>query len=291
MAWTNPRHRDVFKRMSYTPASVFGRNHIHADCHLAIIFKDPKPTWRIRIPGNAADVFIGLLCLWFALLLVFHAFPQIDLYVSQHFFVPDSCRAAASPTQICGHFPYRQTTSLDLLRTLFLRLPYVIAFVMLWKIIACYQHHGSTFNIERARSLKIALGSLFLGPVLFVNIVLKDHWGRPRPFQTMDFGGTLDFMPAGSLAGKCVSNCSFISGEAAGAGWLLCLIVLVPQPARSALILPLAAISFLTPAMRLAFGAHFLSDVVLGWLSSLVIFSALLALTDSSHRQKILKFE
>ncbi|MGO8426030.1 phosphatase, partial [Rhizobium ruizarguesonis] len=37
---------------------------------------------------------------------------------------------------------------------------------------------------------------------------------------------------------------------------------------------PLAAISILTPAMRLSFCAHYLSDVVLGWLSSLVVFAA-----------------
>jgi membrane-associated phospholipid phosphatase len=88
------------------------------------------------------------------------------------------------------------------------------------------------------------------------------------------------------MAGKCVSNCSFISGEAAGVGWLLCMIVLIPQPLRSALALPLAAISFLAPAMRLAFGAHYLSDVVLGWLSSLVVFAGFLALTDSPHGKK-----
>jgi membrane-associated phospholipid phosphatase len=31
--------------------------------------------------------------------------------------------------------------------------------------------------------------------------------------------------------------------------------------------------------MRLSFGAHYLSDIVLGWLSSLVVFAALLALS------------
>ncbi|CDM57084.1 phosphatase protein [Rhizobium favelukesii] len=88
------------------------------------------------------------------------------------------------------------------------------------------------------------------------------------------------------MAGKCMSNCSFVSGEAAGAGWVFCLIFLIPQPARSALALPLAAVSFLAPAMRVAFGAHYLSDVILGWLSSIVIFAGLLALTDSPQGKK-----
>lgn len=89
--------------------------------------------------------------------------------------------------------------------------------------------------------------------------------------QTDIFGGTLHFVEAGSLAGKCVSNCSFVSGEAASAGWLLCLLLFVPKSLRYALVPPVAAISILTPAMRLSFGAHYLSDVVLGWLSSLVV--------------------
>jgi membrane-associated phospholipid phosphatase len=97
----------------------------------------------------------------------------------------------------------------------------------------------------------------------------------------------LDFVHAGSFAGKCVSNCSFISGEAASAGWLFCLIFLIPQPARSALSLPILAVSILIPTLRVAFGGHYLSDAVLGWLSSPVIFLALFALSQTTHSRKI----
>ena len=96
----------------------------------------------------------------------------------------------------------------------------------------------------------------------------------------------MDFVRAGSFAGKCVSNCSFISGEAASAGWLLCLLIFIPQPARTGLFLPILAISLLTPVMRLAFGGHFLSDIVLGWLLAVVVFAGIYAFTDSSHRAK-----
>ena len=248
--------------------------------------------WRIAaletIPARA---FIAVLCLWWLLLLLFNTFPQIDLYASTRFFVREACKTAATLGENCGYFPYRRETYLGLLRIVFFRLPYVIAIVMLWKLAHCYWQFGSTFNVARARAFKVALGSLIIGPGLLVNLVLKEHWGRPRPWQTLDFGGQLDFVQVGSMAGKCVSNCSFVSGEAAGAGWLFCLIVFVPQPARSALALPLAAISFLAPAMRLAFGAHYLSDVILGWLSSVVVFAGLLALTDSPQGEKKLKFE
>ncbi|WP_244541268.1 phosphatase PAP2 family protein [Rhizobium tibeticum] len=246
-----------------------------------------RATWRFAASNDApARAFIGLLCLWWLLLLLFNAFPQIDIYASKHFFVQEACKAAATVGGTCGYFPYRQETYLGLLRILFFRLPYLIAPMMLWKLAVCYWHCGTTFNVARARAFKVALGSLIIGPVILVNVLLKAHWGRPRPWQTLDFGGHLDFVHAGSMAGKCMSNCSFVSGEAAGAGWVFCLIFLIPQPARSALALPLSAVSFLAPAMRVAFGAHYLSDVILGWLSSIVIFAGLLALTDSPQGKK-----
>jgi len=246
-----------------------------------------RAPWRIAASHGTAPArrFIGLLFLWWGLLALFNVFPEIDIYASTHFFVQEIC-ANAAIGKFCGHFPYRQETYLALLRTLFLRLPYAIALMMLWKLAACYWHYGATFNAVRARAFKVALASLIIGPVILVNFVLKAYWGRPRPYQTVDFGGHLDFVQAGSMAGKCMANCSFISGEAAAAGWVFCLIFLLPQPARTALALPLAAISFLAPAMRVAFGAHYLSDVVLGWLSSVVIFAGFLALTDSPQGKK-----
>ncbi|WP_064706813.1 phosphatase PAP2 family protein [Rhizobium bangladeshense] len=248
-----------------------------------------KNPWRrpvIRLPKTAFGAFLLLFWTWWALLAVFRAFPAIDIYFSQLFFVGADCDATAAAGRICGGFPYRDSGNLDLLRTIFFRLPYVVAIVMLWKFIECYQQHGATFNAERARKLKVALGTLLIGPVLLVNVILKEHWGRPRPLQTDMFGGPLHFVEAGSLAGKCISNCSFVSGEAASAGWLFCLLLFVPKSLRYALVPPVAVISILTPALRLSFGAHYLSDVTLGWLSSLVVFAALLALTESQQSQK-----
>jgi lipid A 4'-phosphatase len=248
----------------------------------------PAP-WQSR-RYRAADAFKILLVLWVALLALFNLLPEIDQSMSGHFFVRETC-GDAGLRNICGHFPYRQEFNLQLLRTLFLRLPYLVALFLLWELADCYSHYGATFNAMRARALNVALGSLIAGPIVLVNFILKGHWGRPRPSTTIDFGGTLDFVQAGSMAGKCLSNCSFVSGEAAGAGWLLCLLFLLPPPLRVPLFAPLATISLLAPALRLAFGAHYLSDVILGWLSSFVVFAGVLALTDSPQPEKKLKIE
>lgn len=46
----------------------------------------------------------------------------------------------------------------------------------------------------RPQLLQLALG-LALGGGLIVHAVLKDHWGRPRPRQTLLFGGTAAYRP------------------------------------------------------------------------------------------------
>ncbi|NTF86671.1 phosphatase PAP2 family protein [Agrobacterium rhizogenes] len=242
---------------------------------------------EILRPRTAGDAFVALFCLWWILLGLFSIFPQIDLAVANMFFLPEQCIVPVKASQVCGIFPYGDDPHMRLLREIFFQLPYVAAAVLCWMLIQCWQHHGATFKTLRACNLKVALGSLLLGPVLIVNLWLKAFSGRPRPRQTDFFGGTLDFVHAGSFAGKCVSNCSFISGEAAAAGWLFCLIFIIPQPARTALAPPIAVVSILIPALRVAFGSHYLSDAVLGWLSSLVIFTALMALSQTTHSRRI----
>lgn len=73
----------------------------------------------------------------------------------------------------------------------------------------------------KQRTLALFLGlSLVLGPGVVVNAVFKDHYGRPRPNQTVEFGGTLPFHrlfePGVGGTGK-----SFPSGHASmGFYWL-----------------------------------------------------------------------
>lgn len=100
-----------------------------------------------------------------------------------------------------------------------------------------------------------------IGPGLIVNGILKDHWGRARPRQIVEFGGkhqyTPPLVPAGAH-GKSFpcGHCSV--GYLYGAGWWL-------WRRRSPRI---AALSLLVGLLlgtllgfgRLAAGGHFLSD-------------------------------
>jgi len=114
-----------------------------------------------------------------------------------------------------------------------------------------------------------------LGPGLLVNVILKSHWGRPRPNEVTEFGGTLPFVNWWDPGGACPSNCSFISGEAAAAAWLFGPAMLAPPRWRPLTMSLAAAFFVLTSALRLAAGGHFLTDVVIGGLSSVLVLLAL----------------
>jgi membrane-associated phospholipid phosphatase len=93
--------------------------------------------------------------------------------------------------------------------------------------------------------------------------VLKDHWGRARPYQIEAFGGTHQFTPAPLPADQCQRNCSFVSGHAALGFSLVGFAFLMPTGRPRNLVLA-AALSFgaLVGLARIAAGHHFLSDII-----------------------------
>jgi membrane-associated PAP2 superfamily phosphatase len=125
----------------------------------------------------------------------------------------------------------------------------------------------------RGRAMVFLITTIVLAPILTANVLLKDNWSRPRPRDVAAFGGTSAFLPWWDPRGPCELNCSFVGGEAAGAFWTLAPASLAPAPWR-----PLAYAAALTfgvaiSAMRLAFGAHFFSDVVFaGVITFLIIW-------------------
>jgi lipid A 4'-phosphatase len=108
---------------------------------------------------------------------------------------------------------------------------------------------------------------LLLGPGLAVNTVLKDHWGRARPSQVVEFGGSRDFTPAPLPAAACDKNCSFVSGHAAvGFGLIAFGFLAADRRRRRAIGGGAVAAGVLIGLARMAQGAHFLSDVVFAGL-------------------------
>lgn len=117
------------------------------------------------------------------------------------------------------------------------------------------------FSATPRRALYL-LVSLIIGPGLLVNTLFKDHWGRARPHQIVEFGGTTHFSPAFLLSDQCVRNCSFASGHAALAFWVIAFALLAPARWRPWAVAGALATGALVGLMRIAQGAHFLSDVL-----------------------------
>jgi membrane-associated phospholipid phosphatase len=110
--------------------------------------------------------------------------------------------------------------------------------------------------------------SFAAGPVIIVE-TLKALIGRARPRHLLEFGGSADFTPVWQFAATCARNCSFPSGEASGAAAALSLLVFIPERLRSIAALILTPFLAVVAFNRVLFGAHFLSDVMLGWLLTL----------------------
>lgn len=225
---------------------------------------------------------LGLVIAWFALVVAFAMLPTVDLAASALFFDETACARTAGADR-CAGFPLVSSPSANAVRDVLQHAPVAIG-LALSVLLVLDLRDGARWRHAQLRTKAILLATLALGPGVIVNGVLKEFWGRPRPWMTEPFGGTMPFVEAGSMAGACAGNCSFISGEAAGGGWLICLTVLFPPELRRAAFIVLALAGATMAVGRVAFGAHFLSDAVLGFLLVPALFCTVAAIAASMRR-------
>jgi membrane-associated PAP2 superfamily phosphatase len=117
--------------------------------------------------------------------------------------------------------------------------------------------------------------TLVVGPLLIVNVILKDHWGRPRPVQVDAFGGDAPYVSVWRITDWCDSNCSFVSGEASSAMWLVAVALVLPRSVRVPAVAAAATYALLLSLNRIAFGGHFLSDVLISFALTLLVIAVM----------------
>lgn len=191
-----------------------------------------------------------------ATLVVFALWPQIDLDVARLFYGANG---------FIGHAPLERAAR-DFFR--------VAPFVVLAAFAALYGLRRFGVAIPYApsgRALVFLIATMALGPGLIVNLGLKDHSHRPRPVQTKEFGGKLEFRPWYRFDGECRKNCSFVSGEASQSFWMVAPATLAPPPWRAWAVGAALVYGVLASLLRMAFGGHYLSDVLAGGLVMLMI--------------------
>ncbi len=203
-----------------------------------------------RAPLFSATPIATCAAVTICLSLLFIALPSLDRTVTSLFYVPGT------------GFPARSLHSLKELRAIGQYVPVAFAMAMILTLILKIAHPGRPCLFAPRFTLFFA--SLYLiGPGIIINCVLKPFWDRPRPIDTIDFGGRFTFVDAWSMGDTIFSNRSFASGEAAAIVCLIPLAFFVHPAWRRSVATLLIGFAALICANRIAFGAHFLSDVLI----------------------------
>ena len=198
---------------------------------------------------NGAIAAIGASIVWASF--VFVVFPDLDLVVSRWF--------VSGQTFVWADNPFL----LDVRAIGRLAQPYIIGSMIM--LIALQMVLPEPRRFCSFRKPLFVLLSFAAGPLVVVQS-LKVLIGRVRPRAIVEFGGTVDFTPVWQFSAACSRSCSFPSGESSAAAASLSLLLLVPARFRWAAALLFVPCLMFVAFNRVVLGAHFLSDVVLGWL-------------------------
>ena len=193
---------------------------------------------------------------------VFLSNAWIDLAVSRYFYSPQT------------GFLFNQYYLIYLIRSAIIWAYGIWYMTIVASIIICYrktEQVGFRFlKLEFHQWVYLAISS-FLGPFLVANAILKNNWGRARPRQVTEFGGTMEFSPALILSDQCKTNCSFVSGEPSSMFMVFISLAFI-IPGKRAIFSILAVITgSASGIMRIGQGGHFLSDVIFSALFMLFI--------------------
>lgn len=212
--------------------------------------------------------------------ILFVNFSQLDL-IASHWFYDEKLRIPA--TNYSGfwlaqsaflQFIYK---AVDVISRLAL---FISIFTFVWLML---KRNAKAFYAA------IVMFSLLTGPLIAVNGIFKEHWGRARPLSVEEFDGKQQFTPAWIIADQCKHNCSFTSGHAA-AGFALCVGFFVSR--RKIWLISGLVLGGLVGLTRMMNGAHFLSDVIFSFFIVYIVSAVaayIISILVLNHGERILK--
>jgi lipid A 4'-phosphatase len=178
---------------------------------------------------------------------VFTVWPEIDLAAARLFYVDGRF---AGTTWAWSKFLYRW-------------FPWFGAALLVGCGIVLLRARGTRRPPKgQVRRAGMVLMVAVFGVWLAVHAGLKDNWGRPRPGQVQAFNGPSVFQPALHASSECRTNCSFVSGHAAGAFALLALGGFGTRRTRWRWWFAGLGLGTAVGLARMAQGGHFFSDIV-----------------------------
>ena len=202
--------------------------------------------------------------IWFTSLLImfglFLLIPDLDLWLAGKFLRPD------------GKFAFGEMPSLVFIHE---NVDFVLwaAFAVLLLISLYRYFRDRTAMPAILRQWILVVASALIGPGIVANLIFKEFWGRARPVQILEFGGTLKMTPPLVISDQCASNCSFVGGDASLGYWLFIFGFMTSGAWRIALMVLAALVGTGLGVIRMGQGAHFLSDIIFaGWIMFGVCF-------------------
>ncbi len=198
------------------------------------------------LPENNSEIYNYVLFLLISCIFITSG-PSIDLYISGLFYYGSSQFALQS---------------FDLTSILFrdILLPIVLIYILILPIFGRFIKIDKIFFNYNFSTKEIFLlwGSQIIGVLIFVNLILKNLWGRARPNDVLQLGGKENFSPWYEITNACESNCSFVSGDAS-VGFSIIILYLITK--KIIFLYASIVVGFVLGLIRIMAGGHFLSDI------------------------------
>lgn len=212
--------------------------------------------------------------LLFFSLALFSKFPGLDLLISARYFDPEQGFFHRNNPVVQGLYDWTPWVGRALVIALAL-------YALLAPLLARYfERQGEHSLAQRARGswrhlATVAVVCGLLGPGILIEGVLKNHMGRPRPVQVIEFGGADTYHGPFVPGATPERNRSFVSSHAAAGFWLMSLgLTCGPLWRRRWLLIGLV-VGGAIGLGRILQGGHFFSDVLFAfftvWLSCEIV--------------------
>lgn len=206
----------------------------------------------------------------FLSLALFAKVPRVDLIVSQRYYTPEAGFFQAGNPLVQALYQYT-----PILGNTLLVLAALLALAAPWLARqARGRGHEATAGLLLGLWRRTAVAVLLVATLssgLIVELGLKNFMGRPRPVQTVEFGGDQPFHAAFERGANPRKHRSFISGHATAGFTLMALGLFAARTWRRRWLLIGLTAGALVGLGRIMQGGHYLSDVVFSfyavWLS------------------------
>ncbi|MCK9605633.1 MAG: phosphatase PAP2 family protein [Methylomonas sp.] len=129
--------------------------------------------------------------------------------------------------------------------------------------------HFHRFSRRFSRRALYILLVIAIGPGLVVNLIFKDHWGRPRPVHIQPFGGEYTYVPPLKLGHT--PDKSFVCGHCS-VGYAFFALYFLSQNHKALYFTLTLVLAWLMGFTRMTAGGHFVSDIL--WSGYLVFLVA-----------------